>query len=165
MLGLTMNLIVFPEHNSIGRHPISSNFTKQSQGLYAINFNKRYDPRAFLLYYPQEPIVNSLAYRTLKMNRHPHGQNFVVALSTYYGYNMKDAVVLNKAAVDRGLGRSAVYKTYSDEERRYPGGQQDKFKVPPANNRGLPGRARIFKTQRGRNNRERDGQSKRERYS
>ena len=65
------------------------------------------------------------------MHRHPSGQNLVVALSTYYGYNMKDAVVLNKAAVDRGMGRSASYKTYSDEERRYPGSQQDRFKVPP----------------------------------
>ena len=139
MLGLTMNLIVFPEYNSIGRHPISSNFAKQSQGLYAINFNRRYDPRAFLLYYPQEPIVNSLAYRTLKMNRHPHGQNLVVALATYYGYNMKDAVVLNKGAVDRGLARSVAYKTYSDEERRYPGSQQDYFKVPPATTEGFLG--------------------------
>jgi len=139
MLGLTMNLIVYPEYNSIGRHPISSNFAKQSQGLYAINFNKRYDPRAFLLYYPQSPIVDSLAYRTLKMQRHPSGQNFVVALSTYYGYNMKDAVILNRAAVDRGLARSAAYKTYSDEERRYPGSQQDYFKVPPATTEGYLG--------------------------
>lgn len=139
MLGLTMNLIVFPEYNSIGRHPISSNFAKQSQGLYATNFNKRYDPRAFLLYYPQEPIINSLAYRTLRMNRHSSGQNLVVALSTYYGYNMKDAVILNKAAVDRGMGRSAAYKTYSDEERRYPGSQQDYFKIPPATTEGYLG--------------------------
>ncbi len=139
ILGLTMNLIIFPEYNTIGRHPISSNFAKQSQGLYAINFNKRYDPRAFLLYYPQEPIVNSLAYRELKMNRHPTGQNFVVALATYYGYNMKDAVILNRGAVDRGLGRSVAYKTYSDEERRYPGSQQDYFKVPPATTEGYLG--------------------------
>ena len=131
MLGLTMNCSVFPEYNSIGRHPISSNFAKQSQGLYTINFNNRYDPRAFVMYYPQVPIVNSLAYRTLKIGRHPSGQNLVVALSTYYGYNMKDAVVLNRAAVERGMGRSAVYKTYSDEERRYPGSQQDRFKIPP----------------------------------
>ncbi len=139
MLGLTMNLIVFPEYNSIGSHPISANFAKQSQGLYAINFNKRYDPRAFLLYYPQEPIVDSLAYRTLKINKHPNGQNLVVALSTYYGYNMKDAVILNKAAVERGLARSIAYKTYSDEERRYPGSQQDYFKVPPATTEGYLG--------------------------
>jgi DNA-directed RNA polymerase subunit B len=139
ILGLTMNLIVFPEYNSIGRHPISSNFAKQSQGLYAINFNKRYDPRAFLLYYPQQPIVSSLAYRTVNMAKHASGQNLVVALSTYYGYNMKDAVILNRAAVDRGLGRSAAYKTYSDEERRYPGSQQDYFKIPPATTEGYLG--------------------------
>ena len=79
MLGLTMNISVFPEYNSIGRHPVIENFLKQSQGLYAMNFNRRYDPRAFLLYYPQVPIVNSLAYRALKMKMHPHGQNLVVA--------------------------------------------------------------------------------------
>ena len=139
ILGLTMNIIVFPEYNTIGRHPISSNFAKQSQGLYATNFNMRYDPRAFVMYYPQKPIVNSLAYRSLHMDRHPNGQNLVVALSTYYGYNMKDAVILSKAAVERGMGRSASYKTYSDEERRYPGSQQDYFKVPPATTEGYLG--------------------------
>src|SRR5271157_4936483 len=130
MLGLTANSRSFPEYDQIGRHPSANNFMKQSQGLYAINFNKRYDPRAFVLYYPQKPIVNTAAYRTLKMDRHATGQNFVVAISTYYGYNMKDAIVLNTAAVDRGLGRSAFFRTYTDEERRYPGTQRDKFAVP-----------------------------------
>lgn len=139
LLGLTMNLSVFPEYNTVGKHPITSNFIKQSQGLYATNFSKRYDPRAFLLYYPQVPIVNSLAYRTLKLQSHPTGQNFVVAMSTYYGYNMKDAVILNKAAVDRGLARSIFYRSYTDEERRYPGSQQDHFKIPPPTTDGYLG--------------------------
>ena len=72
-----------------------------------------------------------MTYRALKIGTHPSGQNLVVALSTYYGYNMKDAVVLNRGAVDRGMGRSMSFKTYSDEESRYPGSQQDRFKVPP----------------------------------
>ena len=63
----------------------------------------------------------------------------MIALTTYYGYNMQDAVVLNKAAVDRGLARSMFYKTYSDEERRYPGGQKDVFKIPPATTEGYLG--------------------------
>ncbi len=137
--GFTFSSNVFQEFNTVGRHPISGNFIKQGQGLYAINFNNRYDARAYLLYYPQMPIVNSSAYRTLKMNRHSSGQNFVVALSTYFGYNMKDALVLNRAAVDRGLGRSVFFRTYTDEERRYPGGQQDHFKVPPATTEGYLG--------------------------
>ena len=139
LAGLTMNINVFPEYSSIGRHAHSANFSKQSQGLYAINFNRRYDPRAFVMYYPQSPIVDTLAYRTLKINRHPTGQNFVVALASFYGYNMKDAVVINRAAVDRGLGRSVSYKTYSDEERRYPGSQQDRFKVPQPTTDGYLG--------------------------
>ncbi len=130
MLGLTANLNVYMDHNQMGRHAINMNFMKQSQGVYAFNFNNRYDARAYMLFYPQTPILTSVAYRALNMERHPSGQNFVVALSTYYGYNMKDAVVLNKAAVDRGLGRSVFFRTYSDEERRYPGGQKDKIRVP-----------------------------------
>jgi DNA-directed RNA polymerase subunit B' len=137
--GFTFSNSVFQEYNSVGRHPISGNFMKQSQGLYAINYNNRYDARAYLLYYPQTPIINSATYRTLKMNRHPSGQNFVVALSTYFGYNMSDALVLNKSAVDRGLGRSIFFRTYTDEERRYPGGQQDHFKVPPPTTEGYLG--------------------------
>ncbi len=139
IFGFTVNISAFMEFNTVGKHSIALNFNKQSQGLYAINFNNRYDPRAFLLYYPQTPIVDSLAYRTLNLHRHPSGQNFVVALSTYYGYNMKDAIVLNRAAVDRGLARSIFYRTYSDEERRYAGGQQDHLKVPPATTDGYLG--------------------------
>ncbi len=139
MFGFTFSSSVFQEYNSVGRHPISSNFIKQSQGLYAINFNNRYDPRAYLLFYPQMPMVNSTTYRTLKLNRHPSGQNMIIALSTYFGYNMKDALVINRAAIDRGLGRSVFYRTYGDEERRYPGGQQDRFKVPPATTEGYLG--------------------------
>ena len=139
VLGLTMNSSVFPEHNSIGRHPISANFMKQGQGLYATNFNNRYDARAFVMYYPQNPIVNSASYRTLNLKKHPAGQNFVVALTTYYGYNMQDAIILNRGAVDRGLARSAFFRTYSDEENRYPGGQQDHFNVPQPTTEGYLG--------------------------
>ncbi|MEM3781696.1 MAG: hypothetical protein QXT43_01910, partial [Candidatus Micrarchaeaceae archaeon] len=87
---------------------------------------------AYLLFYPQRPIVSTRVYENLRLSKRASGQNFVVAVATYYGYNIADAVVINKAAIDRGLGRSMFYKTYSDEERRYPGGQRDSFKIPPA---------------------------------
>ena len=132
MFGFTFNSIIFQEFNQAGRYALSANFTKQAQGLYTMNFNKRYDTRAYILYYPQRPIIDSVMYRTLNMEKHASGQNFVVAISTYYGFNMKDALVLNKAAVDRGLGRSVFLRSYTDEERRYAGGQQDKFMIPPA---------------------------------
>ncbi len=139
IFGFTVNTSPFPEHNNIARHAMLANFTKQAEGLYASNFNLRFDSRAYLLFYPQAPIVTTAAYDGVNIKHHPSGQNFVVALSTYYGYNMADAIVINKAAVDRGLGRSVFYKTYVDEERRYPGGQKDKFKLPPPTAEGYMG--------------------------
>jgi DNA-directed RNA polymerase subunit B' len=139
IFGFTVNTTPFPEHNNIARHAMLANFTKQAEGLYASNFNIRFDSRAYLLFYPQAPIVTTSAYEGVNIKHHPSGQNFVVALSTYYGYNMADAVVINKAAVDRGLGRSIFYKTYVDEERRYPGGQKDKFKIPAPTAEGYMG--------------------------
>ena len=139
IFGFTVNTSPYPEHNSLARHAMLANFAKQAQGLYATNFNQRFDSRAYVLFYPQKPVVSTVAYDTVRMQNHPSGQNFVVALSTYYGYNMADAIVLNRAAVDRGLGRSMFYKTYVDEERRYPGGQRDKFKIPPPTADGYMG--------------------------
>ncbi len=139
IFGFTIGTSPFPEHNALARHAMSANFIKQSEGLYATNFNQRFDSRSYLLFYPQKPLVSTAPYEAAGIRNHPSGQNFVVAISTYYGYNMADAIVINKGAVDRGLGRSIFYKSYTDEERRYPGGQKDHFRIPPATAEGYMG--------------------------
>jgi DNA-directed RNA polymerase subunit B' len=132
VFGLTVNTAPYPEHNNVARHVMFASYIKQAQGLYASNFNLRYDSRGYLLFYPQRPIVSTRVYDDLHFEKRASGQNFVVAVATYYGYNIADAVVMNKASIERGLARSMFYKTYVDEERRYPGGQHDVFKIPPA---------------------------------
>lgn len=139
LFGMTLNTLPFAEHNALARHAMSANFIKQSEGLYATNFNQRFDSRSYLLFYPQAPIASTSAYDSVNLKKHSSGQNFVVAISTYYGYNMADAIVMNKAAIDRGLGRSIFYKSYGDEERRYPGGQKDRFKIPSPTSEGYMG--------------------------
>ncbi|MBI4399887.1 DNA-directed RNA polymerase subunit B [Candidatus Micrarchaeota archaeon] len=128
--GITVSVLPFPEYNSSPRITMACAMSKQSLGLYTNNFQLRGDSRAHFLFYPQQPLVQTKPYKLLKFSERPAGQNFVVAITSYFGYNMGDAVVINKNAIDRALGRSAFYKTYETEERRYPGGQKDKFEIP-----------------------------------
>jgi len=130
IVGVTVSQLPFPEYNSSPRITMACAMTKQSLGLYASNFNLRLDSRAHFLFYPQEPLVQTMPHKILKLSERPAGQNFIVAVATYFGYNMGDAVVFNRNAIDRALARSVFYKTYETEERRYPGGQKDKFEIP-----------------------------------
>lgn len=131
--GVIVSTFPYPDHNSSPRLAMASSMMKQSLGLYAVNFNYRQDSRGHVQFYPQAPLVQTSSYKALNFDKRPAGQNFVVAVMSYYGYNMSDACVLNKNSIDRALGRSVFFKTYETEERRYPGGQKDKLMTPTPN--------------------------------
>ncbi|MEM2963590.1 MAG: DNA-directed RNA polymerase subunit B [Candidatus Anstonellales archaeon] len=136
IVGVTVSILPFQEHNSSPRITMACAMAKQSLGTYTTNYNMRMDSRAHILYYPQQPLVQTRPYALLGFAERAAGQNLVVAIASYRGYNMGDAVVMNKNAIDRGVGRSVFYKTYETEERRYPGGQKDKFEIPPSTTTG-----------------------------
>ncbi|MBU0531897.1 DNA-directed RNA polymerase subunit B [Candidatus Micrarchaeota archaeon] len=130
IFGIVAGVLPYPEHNSSPRITMACAMAKQSLGVYSTNFNNRYDTRGYVMYYPQEPLVQTKIYKALNLREKAAGQNCIVALTSYHGYNMADAIVVNRSAVDRGLHRVAMFKTYETEERMYPGGQKDKIELP-----------------------------------
>lgn len=118
------------EYNLSVRTTMACSMYKQAIGIYSTNFRKRMDTRSYILYYPQVPLVYTRPFRIMKLDERAGGENLIVAIASYEGFNMEDGLVINKAAVDRGLLRAVAYKTYETEERRYPGGQRDKFEIP-----------------------------------
>jgi DNA-directed RNA polymerase subunit B len=130
LFGIVASVLPYPEHNSSPRITMACAMAKQSLGIYASNFNVRYDTRAYVMYYPQQPMVQTSIYRALNLKNKAAGQNCVVALTSFHGYNMADAIVVNKSSIDRGLQRVAMFKTHETEERMYPGGQKDNIELP-----------------------------------
>jgi len=128
LLGVVTSLVPYGNHDQSSRLNRGSKTQKQALGLYAANYLCRLDTDVSILQYPQKPIVRSFMYDTL--NTYPAGQNLVVAVMTYEGYNMEDALILNKGSVDRGMGRSFYFRPYSALEMNYAGGLKDEIAVP-----------------------------------
>ena len=136
VMGICAALIPYAEHNPSPRNTYGANMAKQTLGVAATNFHARLDTRGHLLHYPQLPSVSTRVMDAVGFERRPAGQNLVVAIASYGGYNMEDAVIVNRDAIDRGVGRSTFFRLYEAEEGRYPGGQEDKFEIPSEEIRG-----------------------------
>ncbi|RLE37149.1 DNA-directed RNA polymerase subunit B [Candidatus Woesearchaeota archaeon] len=136
MVGLCTSLVPYANFSPGARISIGSKNQKQALGMYAINFPIRIDMDVNMLHYPQIPLVQSVMHDVSNYNKHPSGQNIVVAIMSYKGYNVDDAVVLNKASIDLGFGRSTYYRPSIAEELRYSGGLTDEISIPDKDVKG-----------------------------
>lgn len=128
LFGVITSLVPYGNHDQSARLNRGSKTQKQALGLYAANYLCRLDTDVSILQYPQKPIVRSFVYDTL--NTYPAGQNLTVAIMTYEGYNIEDALVFNKGSLDRGVGRSFYFRPYSAIEMSYAGGLKDEIILP-----------------------------------
>lgn len=130
ILGIVTSLVPYANFGQSSRLNRGSKTQKQALGLYATNFLLRMDTDISILQYPQVPIVQSFMHKVIRFDRHPSGQNVTLAIMSYEGYNMQDAIIMNKGSVQRGLGRSHYFRPYNAEELRYQGGLIDEVGVP-----------------------------------
>jgi DNA-directed RNA polymerase subunit B len=134
-LGVSVAMIPYANHNPPARMVKGgSRAYRQGLGIYAANYPVRVDTDVSLLHYPQRPAVRSFVYDTLDV--HPVGQNVVVAIMPFGGYNIEDSVVLNKGSIDRGFGRSSRFRPHTTIELNYAGGLRDEILIPDKDTSG-----------------------------
>jgi len=150
MNGLCTSYVPFANYSQSARVAFGSKNQKQALGFYAANFAVRMDMDTNLLHTPQFPIVQSIMHTISEYDKHPSGQNIVVAVMSFKGYNMEDAVIINQGSVDRGFGRSTYYRPAIAEELRYSGGLTDTISVPDKDVKG-------YKSEKDYRNLEEDG--------
>jgi len=139
ILGVGSATIPYAEHNQSPRNTYQAAMAKQAPGVYALNYKDRTDTRAHLLHYPQKPLVATKPMSVIGYDERPSGQNFVIAILSSIGYNMEDAIIFNKASVQRGLGNSSFFRIYKAECKQYLGGSKDRLTIPEPGIRGYHG--------------------------
>ena len=131
ILGSLASNIPFPDHNQSPRNAYQSAMGKQAMGMYALNYRERFDAMSHLLCYPQIPLVSPFVSKFYGSEKMPCGQNIVVAILTYTGYNQEDSIMINRSFLQRGGFRSIFYRTYKDEEKKnQSSGEEERFFKP-----------------------------------
>jgi len=118
MFGICVSTIPFANHNMGIRIMYEAAQKKQSLSVYASNYKERMDNPGQILRYPETPIVTTKHSKYLSERELPTGQNIIIAIACYTGFNQEDSIIMNKSSIERGLFSSMKYKTFRDSERQ-----------------------------------------------
>lgn len=110
------NSIIYPEENPYPRNCFSCGQSRQAVSVYHSNFQMRMDKMGVVLNYGQTPLVKSRYLEYINHEEQPYGVNTIVAIMSYTGYNVEDAILINEGSVKRGIFRTTYYTTYESRE-------------------------------------------------
>lgn len=100
-------------------------------GAISLNQYERMDRLIYSLVYPMKPMVKTRTIDIINFNHLPGGQNASIAVMSYSGYDIEDAIILNKASIDRGFGRCNVTYKHETGVKRYANRTMDRTCGPP----------------------------------
>ena len=135
ILGAVAGLIPYPHHNQSPRNTYQCAMGKQAIGAIAYNQLNRIDTLLYLMTYPQQPMVKTKTIELVGYDKLPAGQNATVAVMSYSGYDIEDALIVNRASADRGFGRCHVLKKNTIPLRSFPNGTAERLAMLPPDQR------------------------------
>lgn len=131
IVGVVAASIPYADCNQGPRLSLETAQAKQAVGIYATSFQRRLDSMAFVLYYPQRPLIMPRTAWYLNYGNLPSGMNATVAILSYTGFNQEDAIIINKGSIDRGMYVSSFYRTYiAKEQKNQQALEDEKFCKP-----------------------------------
>lgn len=111
MLSLLAGMIPYPDFNQSPRNMYCCQMTKQTMGTATQSLRYKSETKMYSITTPQTPFCRTRFYDAYNMDQYPIGTNAVVAVISYTGYDMEDALILNKAAVERGFKNGVITKS------------------------------------------------------
>ncbi|GAB7357139.1 hypothetical protein MBLNU459_g7934t1 [Dothideomycetes sp. NU459] len=124
ILSIVANQTPFSDFNQSPRNMYQCQMGKQTMGTPGTALKYRTDNKSYRLQTGQTPVVRPPLYNEYGLDNFPNGTNAVVAVISYTGYDMDDAMILNKSAHERGFGHGTIYKTKKIDLSEESGGRR-----------------------------------------
>ncbi|XBH75333.1 hypothetical protein VPH35_102108 [Triticum aestivum] len=137
ILGVVAGLIPYPHHNQSPRNTYQCAMGKQAMGNIAYNQLFRADPLLYLLVYAQRPLLTTKTIKLVGYDKLGAGQNATVAVMSYSGYDIEDAIVMIKSSLDHGFGRCIAIKKYKVTMQKYGNNISEKNVKPERDKDGV----------------------------
>lgn len=96
--------IPFSDYNQSPRNMYQCQMAKQAMAYPTFAYERRTDSKFYVLNNMQRPLIGTFLSALL-------GTNVYIAVLSYTSYDMEDAMVINKSAIERGLFDGYVYIT------------------------------------------------------
>jgi len=131
MLGVCASNMPYPDHTQSPRICYQSSMGKQALSVYATTNPIRTDTIAYMMSYAERPLIRTHVSDYLHSNDLGAGNNLIVAIACYTGFNQEDSVIFNKSSIDRGVFRCYSYRTYMIEEKKKGTSVMENIQLPP----------------------------------
>jgi DNA-directed RNA polymerase I subunit RPA2 len=111
ILSIVANMTPFSDFNQSPRNMYQCQMGKQTMGTPGAAIRYRTDNKTYRLQTGQTPVVRAPLHNEYGLDNFPNGTNAIVAVISYTGYDMDDAMILNKSSHERGFAHGTIYKT------------------------------------------------------
>jgi len=118
IFGIVASVAPLTDHQQAPRVIYYCAQSKQGIGIFSTTFENRFDSSGHVLYYPQKPLVATDYADYINLSKVPNGQNIIVAIACYTGYNQEDSVIVNRSSLERGMFVTSYFRTYEGKEQK-----------------------------------------------
>ena len=102
--------IPLPDFNQSPRNMYQCQMAKQTMASPTHTWHLNSETKLYRLQTPTSPFFRPVHYDRISMDEYPMGTNAIVAVISYTGYDMEDAMIINKSAYERGFAYGTIYK-------------------------------------------------------
>merc|ERR1719209_2506905 len=102
--------IPLPDFNQSPRNMYQCQMGKQTMASPIHTWHLNSETKIYRLQTPTSPFFRPAHYDYIGMDDYPMGTNAVVAVISYSGYDMEDAMIINKMSFEQGFCAGMIYK-------------------------------------------------------